>query len=85
LNRERMERQDREREDTSGVRKRMVRKEGRETDRRKTWKGWTEREGDGWEEEDMKRMDRKGGKRLAGGRHEKDGQKGRETIDRRKT
>ncbi len=36
MNRERMERQDREREDTSGVRKRMVRKEGRETDRRKT-------------------------------------------------
>jgi hypothetical protein len=33
----------------------------------------------------MKRMDRKGGKRLTGGRHEKDGQKGRETIDRKKT
>ncbi len=33
----------------------------------------------------MKRMDGKGGRRLRGGRHEKDGQKGRETIGRRKT
>ncbi len=33
----------------------------------------------------MKKMDRKEGRRLTGGRHKKDGHKGRETINRRKT